>query len=83
MDGRELRGCGKGSVPAGQGNYTILYHSTEIALLWTPIEAGVLINYNRGILTMYGEVDHMTYSSRYSIDNYRDSLLSWLKLVLV
>ena len=61
-------GWGKGSVPAGQGNYTI-YSTTvqyrETALLWTPIEASVLINYNRGILTMYGKVDHVTYSSQY------------------
>ena len=44
------QGRGKGSVPAGQGNYnTVQYRET--ALLQTPIEASVLIN--RGILSMY------------------------------
>ena len=68
MDGWELRGWGEGSVLAGQGNhtiqnvtYSIAVQYRETALLWTPIEASVLINYyKRGILTMYGAVDHMT-----------------------
>ena len=44
--------------------YSITVQYRETALLWTPIEAGVLINYNGGILIMYGKVDHMTSLAR-------------------
>ena len=63
MDGQELRGGAREVCRLVKEitPYSTTVQYRETALLWTPIEASVLINYyKRGILTMYGAVDHMT-----------------------
>ena len=56
MDGRELRGWGRGGAKEVRQlvkeitSYSTAVRYREAALLWTPIEASVLIN--RGVLTI-------------------------------
>ena len=66
MDGWELRGWGRGGarevcrLVKEITPYSTTEQYRETALLWTHLVASVLIN--RSILTMYGEVDHVTCS---------------------
>ena len=56
--------------------YMYIRPSLNYHVYWD-FKASVLIN--RGILPIYGKVDHMTCSSYYYVDDYRGLLLSWLK----